>query len=109
MLRNLLKEDHKVCSDPVHMQRAAINSALSLISDSLVNLGNTFQLINSPVSATTILELVEVADKRADDVSRLARRLLNFLQSRSDLEGESTQQGVHCIGAYAIKALCSDE
>lgn len=76
------------------LQRAAIDSALSLISDSLASLDNTFQLINSPVSAATILELIEVADKRADDVSRLARRLLNILQNHSEAESDGNGQGV---------------
>lgn len=77
----------------VFLQRAAIESALSLIRDSLVSLDNTFQLINSPVSAGTILELIEVADKRADDVSGLARRLLNILQNHSEAETETATQG----------------
>lgn len=60
----------------------------------MVNLENTFQLINSPVSAATILELVEVADKRADDVSGLARRLLNILQNHAETERSVAGQGV---------------
>jgi hypothetical protein len=89
-----------------YMQRAAIDSALSLISDALVNLDNTFQLINSPVSAATLLELVEVADKRADDVSGLARRLLNILQNHSEAESEDTRQGVTHVSLTWF-VLCS--
>jgi hypothetical protein len=66
---------------------------MSLINDALVNLENTFELVNSPVSAGTLLELFEVADKRADDVSCLARRLLNILQNHSETESEGTRQG----------------
>lgn len=96
-----------VASCVVFLQRASIQSALSLISDSLVSLDNTFQLINSPVSVATILELIEVADKRADDVSGLARRLLNILQNHSEAESETTAQGVTGVCAVSKFGACS--
>lgn len=67
------------------MQRAAVTSALSLLVECSADLE---QLVSECASHHTVhlVETVDAADKRAEDVSTLARRLLEILQNQTSTD-----------------------
>eukprot|EP00892_Ulva_mutabilis_P010575 jgi/Ulvmu1/7890/UM004_0122.1 len=70
---------------PLQRTRSAVASALALLVECSADLE---QLVKGSASCQTahLVETVDAADKRADDVSSLARRLLEILQDQMSMD-----------------------
>ena len=92
---------------PSALQEGAVGTALSLLTDSLSDISLTVTVLSkgSLAASQEVMRLTSEADRRAEDVSHLARHLLQLLRA-----GEAPARDRAVVGAAptnACEARCS--